>query len=118
MTIAGINKGAVSCLKNDINMFRDGLVFDKDEKDVTKLLHTYIDNMPVIRFPDGYVSHQRRGVNLRPNGYKLTVDPTYNQLIGKIAAGYHVDQYENHLKSVWYDEIDEVIDQAWNSILK
>jgi hypothetical protein len=118
MTIAGINKGAVSCLKNDINNFRDGLVFDKDEKDVSKLLHTYVENMPVIKFPDGYVSHQRRGVNLRPNGYKLTVDPTYNQLIGKIAAGYHVDQYENHLKSVWYDEIDEVIDQAWNSILK
>ena len=85
LTVAGINKEAVSCLNDDIENFKDGLVFDKDEKDVTKLLHTYIDSMPEIVFPDGYVSTQKRGVNLRPNGYKLKVDA-----LGLDETDYHL----------------------------
>ena len=109
MTVAGINKEAVSCLHDDIRNFKDGVVFDKDEKDVSKLLHTYVENMPDITFPDGYVSHQRRGVNLRPNGYRLTVDPSYDVLLNKISCGAMTEAYENHLKSVWYDDIDEIM---------
>ena len=109
MTIAGINKEAVSCLHNDISEFKNGVVFDKDEKDVSKLLHTYIDDMPAIKFPDGYVSHQRRGVNLRPNGYRLKVDKTYDDLLGELAGNTVPVAYENHLKSVWYDDIDEIM---------
>ena len=116
LTVAGINKEAVSCLHDDIENFKDGLVFDKDEKDVTKLLHTYVENMPDITFPDGYVSHQRRGVNLRPNGYRLTVDPSYNVILGKISDNVVFEQYENHLKSVWYDDIDEIIEEHFKHV--
>lgn len=112
MTVAGINKGAVTCLNDDLNNFKNGAVFDKDEKDVSKLLHTYIDDMPDITFPDGYVSHQRRGVNLRPNGYRLTVDATYKQILEKLSERTVSEAYENHLKSVWDDEIDELIEYA------
>ena len=113
MTVAGINKEAVSCLHDDIRNFKDGVVFDKDEKDVSKLLHTYVENMPDITFPDGYVSHQRRGVNLRPNGYRLTVDPSYDVLLNKISCGAMTEAYENHLKSVWYDDIDEIMESIF-----
>ena len=111
LTVAGINKEAVSCLNDNEENFRNGVVFDKDEKDVNKLLHTYIDNMPDIEFPDGYISHQRRGVNLRPNGYRLTTDPTFDEILKNIGT-YHLDAYENHLRGCWYDDIDELIDYA------
>ena len=114
MTVAGINKDAVSCLKDDIENFKNGVVFDKDEKDVSKLLHTYVEDMPHIKFPDGYISKQKRGVNLRPNGYRLKTDATYDELLGNISEASHVEAYENHLKSVWYDDIDEIIDQEFN----
>lgn len=112
LTVAGINKEAVTCLNDDIENFKNGVVFDKDSDDVSKLLHTYFENQPDIVFPDGYVSHQRRGVNLRPNGYRMTVDPTFNDIIAGVANGLKNEQYENHLKSVWYDDIDELIDYA------
>lgn len=116
LTVAGINKEAVSCLKNDINNFKNGCIFDKDEEDVTKLLHTYIDYMPDITFPDGYVSHQRRGVNLRPNGYKLKMDDSFDDLIDAATSGYTNEAYETQLKSVWYDDIDEIIENAFNAL--
>ena len=118
LTVAGINKGAVSCLQDDIRNFKSGLVFDKDEDDVNKLLHTYIDNMPNIVFPDGYISTQRRGVNLRPNGYRLTLDKTYADLIGEISTGHINEQFENHLKSSWFDDIDELINYALTGVIK
>ena len=118
LTVAGINKEAVSCLNDDIENFKDGLIFDKDEKDVNKLLHTYCENMPSIAFPDGYISHQKRGVNLRPNGYKLTMDPDYNALIRKVGRANRNESYENHLKSSWFEDIDEIINQAYERVLK
>ena len=118
LTVAGINKEAVSCLNDDIENFKDGLVFDKDEKDVSKLLHTYIDNMPDITFPDGYVSKQRRGVNLRPNGYRLSLDPEYSRLVNSLGNGAKNESYENHLKSVWYDEVDELVEYALTGVIK
>ena len=110
-----MDKSAVSVLKNDINNLKDGLVFDKDEPDVHKLLHTYIDEMPDITFPDGYVSHQRRGVNLRPNGYKIKLEKSYEEIVKRLDT-YAVDEFENHLKGVWYDDIDELIDYAQRQI--
>ena len=114
--MAGINKEAVSCLNDDIENFKDGLIFDKDEKDVNKLMHTYIDSMPDILFPDGYVSTQRRGVNLRPNGYKLKVDASYDELIGKLGKRAVTDAYDKALRSVWYDDIDELIEYAMGGL--
>ena len=104
MTVSGVNKEAVESLKNDINNFAGGTVFDKDSKEVSKLLHTYFDRQPDIVFPDGYVSHQRRGVNLRPNGYKLKGekrDP--KEVIKDICKGARVSEYEKHLRGVVHD---------------
>jgi hypothetical protein len=103
MTVSGVNKEAVESLKNNINNFKNGTVFDKDSKEVSKLLHTYVDHMPDITFPDGYVSHQRRGVNLRPNGYRLKGEKTPEEIIQDIASGAHVSEYEKHLRGVIHD---------------
>ena len=118
LTCAGINKEAVTCLHDDIENFKNGVVFDKDEKDVTKLLHTYFENAPEIVFPDGYVCKQKRGVNLRPNGYKLTMDDSYADIVKDISRNMHVEDYDNHLKSVWYDDVEEIIENAWKGVLK
>ena len=113
LTLSGVPKSAVSVLKNDINSFKDGIIFDKDDPDVNKLLHTYVDKMPDITFPDGYVSHQRRGVNLRPNSYKLTLkdNPFDNDPFDEIRKGIINENYENHMRGVWYSDIEEILDQ-------
>ena len=118
LTLAGINKEAVSCLNDNIDNFKNGAVFDKDSDDVSKLLHTYFDKQPDIVFPDGYISHQRRGVNLRPNGYRLTMDPSFSDIIAGIRDGLKNEAYENHLKSVWYSEIDEIVEYAMKGKVK
>lgn len=103
LTVSGVNKEAVESLGNDINNFRDGTVFDKDAKEVSKLLHTYFDRQPDITFPDGYISTQRRGVNLRPNGYRLRGKRDPKEIIRDISKGAHVSEYEKHLRGVIHD---------------
>lgn len=110
LTISGVSKDAVSLLNDDIANFRDGFVFDKDEPDVHKLMHTYFDSQPDITFPDGYVSHQRRGVNLRPNGYKLSLDSSFDDLAKGIMNDAKSESYQNHLRGIWYDDIEELVD--------
>lgn len=105
ITVSGINKEAVECLHDDINNFRDGTIFDKDSKEVSKLLHTYVERMPDITFPDGYVSHQRRGVNLRPNGYRLKSERTPEEIIKDIAKGARVSEYDKHLRGVIHNGV-------------
>lgn len=103
MTVSGINPEAVECLHNDIKNFKDGAVFDKDAKDVSKLLHTYFDRQPDIVFPDGYISHQRRGVNLRPNGYRLKSSRKPEEVINDLAKGARVSEYDKHLRGVIHE---------------
>lgn len=81
MTVAGINKGAVRCLNNDINNFRAGFQFDKDAPGVNKLEHTYLTDMKPIKFFDGYESTFTHGVHLRPTGYKLELPDMYDDLL-------------------------------------
>lgn len=118
LTISGVNKDAVSCLNNDIENLKAGFLFDKDEEDVHKLMHTYFDDQPDITFPDGYVSHQRRGVNLRPNGYRISTDPEYEDMINSILREAKSDAYENHLRGVWYDDIDEIVNAEMERMIK
>lgn len=103
LTISGVNKSAVTVLNDDLANFKDGLIFDKDDPDVDKLLHTYIKDQPDITFPDGYVSHQRRGVNLRPNSYKIKIDPDYKTLIHDMSSCMNI-AFETHMRGVWVDE--------------
>lgn len=77
MTISGVRKKAVTALDGDINNFRDGFEFDKDHPDMNKSEVTYITNMPDAVYPDGYVSHLRYGVNMRPTSYELSTPNVY-----------------------------------------
>lgn len=124
LTVAGINKEAVTCLNDDIENFRNGCVFDKDEADVSKLLHTYFDNQPKLKFPDGYISTQRRGVNLRPNGYKLKMDESYDDILQAIGMDMYNEQYEQHTRGLWdqqaidLDEINELVNYMMEGVSK
>ena len=100
LTISGVPKSAVSLLKDDIENFKDGFIFDKDETDMTKLMHTYFDSQPDIVFPDGYVSHQRRGVNLRPNSYKLSLNKTFKELMKDIDEETMNDAFIAHMRGI------------------
>lgn len=86
LTVAGINKTAVACLDNNIDNFADGFVFDKDNEYVKKLLLTYCDNMPDVTYPDSYISRYRYGINLRNNGYKLSMTDEYKKVLEMLAA--------------------------------
>ena len=95
LTVSGINKEAVALLRNDIYNFKDGFLFDKDgivknEKGniiyenyecVNKRLLSYLNNMPTIKYPDGYISTYKYGINMRRNGYKLSVTDEYDDLL-------------------------------------
>lgn len=103
LTVSGINKSAVELLENDIYNFQDGFNFDKDADCVTKKLCTYVENMPVVQWHDGYISHQKSGINLRRTGYELTMTDEYKQLL----EGYDMDVSEileplnNYLNARW-----------------
>lgn len=81
LTVAGINKGAVECLHDDIDNFAKDFEFDKDDESVKKKLLTYIYDQPQITWPDGYISTCERGINLRRTGYKLTIPDEYENLL-------------------------------------
>lgn len=100
LTVSGINKGAVDLLKDDIENFRDGFNFDKDADCVTKRLSTYLYEMPVVKYPDGYISHYTYGINLRRNGYKLTMTDEYKELIEymEMTVDDLSDEYKNNVR--------------------
>lgn len=79
MTVAGINKDAVKSL-HSIDEFTDGHVFDKDDPNVNKLEHTYLNDMRAIIYPDGYYSTYKYGINMRPTGYKLSIPNIYDTM--------------------------------------
>lgn len=94
LTVSGINKGAVAMLENNIENFRNEFNFDKDSllngkvildengnNCVRKQLATYITEMPQVTFDDGYVLTYNEGINLRRNGYLLTMTDEYMRLI-------------------------------------
>lgn len=103
LTVSGINKGAVKLLENDIMNFADGFEFDKDADCVTKRLCTYLTDMPIVNYPDGYVSTYKYGINLRRTGYKLTITPDYMELIDYIAHHCLSEHEENVLNARWID---------------
>lgn len=81
LTVSGINKEAVALLNDDIDNFADGFNFDKDADCVRKQLATYVTDMPEVRWPDGYVSHYKEGINMRRTGYLLSLTDEYKNLI-------------------------------------
>ena len=81
LTVSGINKQAVKLLNDNIENFKDGFIFDKDDDSVTKKLSTYVYDMPVVTWHDGYISKYKQGINLRRTGYKLSMTDDYKKLI-------------------------------------
>ena len=81
LTVSGINKGAVALLKDDIENFVDGFNFDKDDPSVSKRLSTYLTDMPKVKYPDGYVSKYKEGINMRRTGYLLTLTDDYLKIL-------------------------------------
>ena len=80
LTVSGVPKSAVKCLKNDINNFKDGFVFDNDT--CRKGLATYMDgNNWNGTFIDGYELNQKFGVNLRNIGYTLGLTEEFKRYI-------------------------------------
>lgn len=80
LTVSGVPKSAVKCLKNDINNFKDGFVFDNDT--CRKGLATYMDgNNWNGTFIDGYELNQKYGVNLRNIGYTLGLTEEFKRYI-------------------------------------
>ena len=112
LTVSGINKDAVYMLENDINNFKDGFNFDKDsikgnktilhngEPCVKKRLSTYLNDMPVVVYPDGYVSVYKYGINMRRTGYELTMTDEYKELIGYWDMPLYdlPEQFEVHMR--------------------
>lgn len=100
LTVSGINKDAVACLNDDINNFDNGFVFDKDHPSVHKSVLTYVEDMPVVTYPDGYVSHYERGINMRPNGYEIHITDEYSDLIraSKLYVEELPEEFINHLR--------------------
>lgn len=82
MTISGINKSAVSELGEDaMENFSPGFEFNPDGKDVHKLIPIYNNDMPLVKYPDGYISNYEYGKTLRPTGYKISNTEEYQQMI-------------------------------------
>lgn len=92
MTISGINKDAVKCLNDDIENFRDGFVFDKDNPNVKKRLSHYLNSQPEAVWPDGYVSHQQHGVNMRPTGYQISITDEYANVLKLLQEGIELNE--------------------------
>ena len=86
LTVAGINKGAVSCLKS-IDEFSAGFIFDKDHPSVKKLEHTYLTDMRPVTWPGGYRSELKYGINMRPTGYKLSMPNVYDDINEMFESG-------------------------------
>lgn len=83
ITVSGVPKQGVKCLKNDINNFKTGFVFDADT--CKKGLATYLEpeGVPNItgQLWDGYVSTQQYGCNLRNCGYTLGLSSDFESFL-------------------------------------
>ena len=106
LTVSGINKEAVELLDDNIENFADGFDFNMDADCVRKKLSTYLDDMPEVAYPDGYVSRYKYGINMRNVGYLLSITDEYKLLIKYME--YSLDElpeaFVNHLRGTWRDD--------------
>lgn len=105
ITVAGVNKGAVDVLKNDIDNFKVGLKFNKDHAAVKKNMHTYVKDQPAVLWPDGYRSDILSGINMRPTGYKIKNNDEFEKLLEFTQNAEYEDideMYINKLKG-WFE---------------
>ena len=106
LTVSGINKEAVELLNDNIDNFADGFDFNMDADCVHKKLSTYLDDMPEVKYPDGYTSKYKFGINMRNTGYLLTITDEYKLLIKYMNYALHdlPEAFINHLRGTWREE--------------
>lgn len=80
MTLAGVSKSGVIALNDNIDNFKDGLLFDYNTSG--KLQHTYIDEQPTINI-NGYRSTLKYGIVLQPTTYTLGLTDIYEELLNE-----------------------------------
>ena len=106
LTVSGINKEAVDLLNNDIDLFDDNFNFDKDADCVRKKGVVYLNDMPEVTYPDGYLSRYKCGINLINRGYLLTITDEYKLLLKYM--DYMLDDlpsaFINHLRGMWKED--------------
>lgn len=80
ITVSGANKKTgIEALKDDLRNFKEDLVFDY--KQSGRLIASYLSDMPTVKYPDGYVSKYKHGVNLMPTTYTMGMSDDYMLLI-------------------------------------
>lgn len=93
LTLAGVAKSGVVALKDDINNFKNGLVFDYDTSG--KLTHTYLDNMPLVNV-NGYETKLSYGVVLYPTTYTLGTTDIYDLLCEQMQVALAEERYKEN----------------------
>lgn len=76
LTVAGVPKDAVVCLNDDINNFKDGMIFKAADLYAAglkqKLAPLYIADQRPVQFPDGYKSIEKYAICMVPVDYTLS----------------------------------------------
>lgn len=90
-TVAGVRKGSVTALKNDLHNFNNDLVYDYDESQ--KLIMTYNEcQQKGIVWNKGeydeYTSYNKYSNNLMPTTYSLKISDNYLKLIRYFQENY------------------------------
>lgn len=89
-TVAGVRKGSVNVLNNNLENFRNGLTYDYD--DSQKLILTYTETQPVgIVWNSGkndeYISTNIHACNMMPTTFTISLkDENYKKLLDKVFA--------------------------------
>lgn len=88
-TVAGVRKGSVDVLENNLENFRDGLVYDYD--DAQKLIMTYKEDQQAgIVWNKGcydeYISTNQHACNMMPTRFTLGLADNYKKLLDKVFA--------------------------------
>ena len=83
-TVAGVRKGSVKVLKNEIENFKHGLVYDYDNSQ--KIIMTYIDNQQSGLVwnkgkYDEWTSYNKYGVNAMPTTFTIELADNYLKLL-------------------------------------
>lgn len=83
-TVAGVRKGSVTALNDDLHNFNKALIYDYDASQ--KLIMTYSECQRdglvwKAGEPDEYVSHNRYSNNLMPTTYKMNISDDYLKLV-------------------------------------
>lgn len=89
-TVAGVRKGSVNVLDNNLENFKVNLLYDYD--DAQKLIMTYKEDQPTgIVWNKGqydeYISTNQHGCNMMPTTFTLSIkDRNYKKLLDKVFA--------------------------------